>query len=130
MPCHLCLPSCPCPEHLVRDAQPSPSGLDPALARKIAYRTDPLGDLLGDDATSDPAAAHALLAEYEGREEDIPEDAPVASATIWHKMGDGTPHTAMSAVDAHTLLDWCIRHNRPITFGHVFGNLDGTHPRR
>jgi hypothetical protein len=52
------------------------------------------------------------------------------SITVYYDSGVGTTYENIDTIDLHLLIDNCLFNNRPFTVGHIFGNIDGTHPKR
>lgn len=49
--------------------------------------------------------------------------------TMWKYPGVGTSRSNLTKGHLFELIEMCLELNIPFTVGHVFGNIDGTHPK-
>jgi len=55
---------------------------------------------------------------------------PVTFAvTIYKKPGWGEPYGGLTRERLNETIEMCLENNWPLTIGHIFGNLDGSHPK-
>lgn len=49
--------------------------------------------------------------------------------TIFQQPGIGTEYNIWTRAELDKTITKCIKLNQPFQVGHMFGNIDGTHPK-